>query len=182
MVNIFEGVVKKLVEYGFYDYLFPFIITSAIFFGLFRKSKILGDSVTVSAAVALSLAFFIFGVPVIIGISLAVPLSTFFVQGTVWILIFVFAFLLASFFYPNMFEFLSKIFVRRTMLWAAIAIGVMLFITSNLLSVFTQPAMTPVEPGAPPKPPMDLIIMAAGLIIFIVLILIGASVMKTGES
>jgi hypothetical protein len=54
MVSPFEAVAKKMVDLGFYSYIFPFIITSAIFYALIKRSKLFGESVTASAAVALS--------------------------------------------------------------------------------------------------------------------------------
>jgi hypothetical protein len=175
-MNPFEMIVNKLIALGFYDFLFPFIITSAIFYALLRKSKVFGESAFINAAISLSIALLIFGFPVIAGISLATPLSTFFTQATVWILIIAIGFLLASFFYPDLTKVLLETFKRRTTLMMMLAIGITLFITSGLLSVFTSGLFAP-RAGAP-SPPLDIILIAAGLIIFVVLIIIATAITR----
>jgi hypothetical protein len=175
-MNPFEMIVNKLIALGFYDFLFPFIITSAIFYALLRKSKVFGESAFINAAISLSIALLIFGFPVIAGISLATPLSTFFTQATVWILIIAIGFLLASFFYPDLTKVLLETFKRRTTLMMMLAIGITLFITSGLLSVFTSGLYAP-RAGAP-APPLDIILIAAGLIIFVVLIIIATAITR----
>lgn len=176
MASIFQPVVEKLIELGFYEFFFPWLITAAIFFGLFRKSKILGESPVLNGVVALSIAFLVFGFPVIAGFSLALPISSFFTQATAIILFIVMGLLLASAFVPDLRDFLGKAFTRRTILWEMLAIGLTLFITSTLVSIFWTQAGKPVAPGAPPAPSTDIITIAAGIIIFVVLLIIASSV------
>lgn len=182
MANAFEIVVQKMVELGFYDFLFPFIISSAIFYALLRRSKILGESVATNALVSLSLAFMILGFPILVGFSFATPLSTFFTQATVWILIFFVGMVLASVFYPDLAKVLGEQFTKRTTIYEMLAIAVALFVTSGLVQVFTSgnnPAVTGRQPTTP-QAPSDIILIVSALIIFTVLILIAASIFRSG--
>jgi len=176
MTNIFQPVVQKLIDLGFYEFFFPWLITAAIFYGLFRKSKILGESPVLNGVVALSIAFLIFGFPVIAGFSLALPISSFFTQTTAIILFIMMGLLMASMFVPDLRDFLGKAFTRRTILWEMLAIGLAIFITSTLVTVFWSQAGKPVAAGAPPAPSTDIITLTAGVIIFIVLLIIASSV------
>jgi cytochrome b subunit of formate dehydrogenase len=177
-MNPFELIIKKMIDLGFYDFLFPFIIASAIFYALLKKSKVMGESVVINATLALSIALLIFGFPILAGLSLATPLSSFFTQATTWILIFFIAVLMASFFYPDITKVLLEQFTRRTALFVMIAIGIALFITSGLVTTFTFGLAGPPKPGAPPTPPLDVILIASSLIIFIVVILVAAALLR----
>jgi hypothetical protein len=179
MVNIFQTVAEKLIQTGFLDALI-FMITAAIFYGLFRKTKILGESVVINGVLALAIAFFIFVFPAMFGVSLILPVTRFFGGALVWILIFLIGFLLAGFFYPDLGKMLAETFTRRTALTIMIIIGITLFITSGLITVFTG-GWAPSPPGegaAGPGIPTDIIILAAGLIIFIVLIIIASAILR----
>ncbi len=176
MANPFEIVVQQLIDLGFYNFLFPFIITAALFFALLKKSKILGESVSINAAVSLSVAFLVFGFPVLAGISLATPLATFFTQVTVWILIIVVGLVFASFFYPDLTGFLSKMITSRTMLFEMITLGVALMIISGLVITFSGQLSDTPRPGQPPGPPLDVALISAAVIIFVVIILIASSI------
>lgn len=181
MTNIFQPVVEKLIDLGFYEFFFPWLITAAIFFGLLKKSKVLGEGVVLNGVVALSIAFLIFGFPVISGFSLALPISSFFTQATAIILFIFMGLLLASMFVPDLRDFLGKAFTRRTILWEMLALGLTLFITSTLISVFWFQAGKPTQPGAPPAPPTDIITIATGVIIFVVLLIIASAVVMGGR-
>lgn len=163
-----------MIELGFYDFLFPFIITAALLFALLRKSKVLGESVQLNGVVALSIAFLVFGFPVLAGISLATPLATFFTQATVWVLIGVVGLLLASFFYPDLMGFLSKMMTSRSLLSAMLALAIALMVTSGLVTVFTGGLQE--KPGGPPSPPVDVLIVSSAVIIFVVIILVASTV------
>lgn len=174
MVSPFEIAIKKLVEVGFYDILL-FVLSLAIFYAILRKSKILGESPLINAVISFVAAFLVFGYPVLIGFSLTMPLTMFFTQSFVWILIFVIGFVLASMFYPDMPKMLAEQFTKRTTLYVMLALGITIILMSTLISVFwTYP---PAAPGAP-TPSTDVIILAAGVIIFIVLIIIAAATVR----
>lgn len=172
MANILEPVITKLLDLGFYDILL-FVVVAAIFYGFLRKSKLLGESPVVNGVLALSVAFLVLGFKWITGMALTTPLSMFFTQATVVLLLFIFGFLAASMFYPDLMKWLPNVFKRRGMLTIMITLGFALLITSGLIAVlWTVP---PAEPGAI-GPPMDIVIVAAGLIIFVVVLIIAASV------
>jgi hypothetical protein len=177
MATLFELVVRKMIEWGFYGYLFPFLLTLALFYGLLSKSKLLGGSPLVNGVIALCAAFLIFGFPILAGISLALPLSMFFAHTTVFLLVFVMAFLLASLFYPDMMDWLASVFTRRTTLWAMLGLGMVLFISSGLMSVLTQQIYAPPTPGVPALP-TDIIILIVGVVLFVVFLMIAVSVTK----
>ena len=173
MANVFETVIQKLIDVGFYDLLI-FVISLTIFYAVLRKVKILGESPVVNAALAFSIAFLIFGYPVIVGFSLTLPLVTFFTQSFVWILIFFIGFLIASFFYPDLPKFLAEKFTSRSMISIAITIGLASVIISGLIAVLW--ATPPAEGGI--GIPFDTVITAAGVIIFVILLIVAASVAR----
>ena len=180
MVSPFEIIVKKMIELGFYDFLFPFLITSAIFYGLLKKSKIVSESQIVNATLALSVSFLIFGFPILANISLATPFSAFFIQTTVFVLIFVIGLLIASMFYPDLGRFLTEYFVERRSrtIWVLIALGIAIFVMSGMVGVITAPLAAPPKPGMPPGPPTDVVVVAAAIVIFTIVLLIAASVLR----
>lgn len=110
MVNIFETAIQRLIELGFYNFLLPFILFVTLFYALLRKTQILGDSAVIHGVMSVTLGLFIFGMPVVLGVSLVEPLTAFLTQSAVVILVFVIGFLMASFFYPNLMESLPNIF------------------------------------------------------------------------
>ena len=175
-----EEAIKKMVEIGFFDIL-GFALFSAIFYAILRKMKVLGDSALIHGIIALSIGFFIFGYPVLVGArSLTRYLSLFFVQASSILLVFLLAFLLASFFYPNLISWLPTVFQRRTTLWALIGLAFALFITSGLISVLWNALTTTSSTGTEKTPPRDILIFIAGIVIFVVMLMIAASVVKGG--
>jgi len=175
MANIFEPVATKLLELGVLD-IFIFIIVAAVFYALLKKSKILGGTPAVDGVVAISIAFFVFLFRWITGFSLTEPFSMLFTQATAVLLLFVFGLMAASMFYPDMMKWLPQVFGgSRSMLTIMIVLGLALVISSGLITVFWASSTAPAAPGEV-GPPMDLILIAVGLIIFIVVIIIAASV------
>jgi hypothetical protein len=178
----FEIVASKLVELGFYNFFFPFLIVSVIMFALLRKSKVLGDSSVINGLVALSIGLLVMGFPVLTGLTFATELSTFFTQVSVWILILVLGAVIASVFYPDLTKVLSEQFKHRSFLFIMLAVAIAIFVTSGMVSVFTNlanPAITGEEPELP-GPPADIVIVVAALIIFMILIIIAAVIMRRG--
>lgn len=178
--TIFQTVIEKLVDLGFYDFFFPFIITSVIVYALLRKSKVLGESNAINGVVALSIGFLIFGFPVLTGLTFGTQLSTFFVQATAWILVLVIAAVIAAVFYPNFGRMLTDQFKNRNFLYIMLAMAISIFVLSGLITVFIDignPALTGQEPETP-TPPADIVIIIAALIIFMVLIIIAAAIFR----
>lgn len=180
----FELVAQKLVELGFYNFFFPFLITSVIMFALLRKSSVLGTSNIINGIVALSIGLLVFGFPLLTGLTFATQLSTFFVQISVWILLLVVASVIAAVFYPDLGKFLGEHFKSRSFLFIMLAVAIAIFVTSGLVGIFTSvgnPAQTGKEPEVP-GPPSDIIIVVAALIIFMIMIVIAAVIMRRGGS
>lgn len=164
----FADVIARLINLGFYDIL-TFVFVLAIFYALLRKTKILGESPAIAGIISFAIAFFVIAYPILSGFSLTLPLSAFFSQSLTFLLIFFIGFIIASLFYPEMLEWLPKVFTRRTTLLVMIALGLTLFVTSGVVSIFWQ-ALT--KPTGISK---DVLVISAGLIIFVVVLLIASS-------
>lgn len=180
MADLFEPAANYLVSSGFMN-LMLFIFFSAIIYALLRRSKLFGESALINGIVSLVPSFFIFIFPYISGISLIPNFTIFFTQLMVFSLIFIFGLIIASLFYPNLLEFISKTFKHRTQIWIGIAIVVVLLITSGLINVITlslsNPSKTASGQTSSPIPPNVSVFLAA-IFIFLIFILIGAAVVR----
>lgn len=172
MENVFQALVERLLEVGFYDLLI-FVIALSMFYALLKKSKVF-DSEVVNAALASSIAFLIFGFPVIMNYSITLPLVKFFTQSFVWLLMFFFGFLMASYFYPDLPKFLGEAFKSRSMLTVGIVGGLMIAITSGTISIMW--AANPLEESIEPGMPWETSSMSAAIIIFVVFIIAAGSI------
>ncbi|MCS7134922.1 MAG: hypothetical protein NZ893_00580 [Candidatus Aenigmarchaeota archaeon] len=148
MADIFKNVILKLADIGAFNFLFPFILTSAIFYGLLRKSKIFGESeknVAVHAVIALSAAFMVWAFPILRGIDVQTQLSTFFMQGMVVMLVLMIGLMTIGMVAPeDLPKFLWEKIQNRpttTLIFIAIGVGVIVFLTSGLISIFITPDM-----------------------------------------
>jgi hypothetical protein len=85
-----ETVILRLRDLGFFEFLLPFMLSSAVFYGLLRRSQLFGTperNVAVNAVVSLMVAFMVWAYPIIAGVSLEQGLSKFFVQGFIAMLV-----------------------------------------------------------------------------------------------
>jgi len=171
MQNVFEIVIKKALEVGFYDLLI-FVFALTLFYAMLKKFKILGESPTINAIIAFTMAFFIFGYPVLVGYSLTMPLTKFFASSMIYILLFFMGVLISSFFYPDLPKFLSKTFTSRTFIWVAGFLVLLSIVTSGMLNVLWESAT--IEGNI--QAPADVSFIAAGIIVFLLVVLIAASV------
>jgi len=178
MADIFIPVIKNMLSLGFGN-LFIFMLALAIFFALIKKSHIFGESDLINGVIALVAAFLVFWFPAIFGVNLVTPMSTFFTQATTIILFLVIGVVMASLFYPDLPKMLAQQFTHRTTLYEMLALGIVLFLTSGLISAFTTPSSTPQKPGET-RPPSDIIIITVGLILFVVILIIGSAVGRGG--
>lgn len=99
MASPFEIVIGRLKDLGFFEFLLPFLLSSAIFYGLLRRSQIFGPpekNVAVNAVVALVAAFMVWAYPVLIGVSIETQLSQFFFSGVTILLTVMFFLLIVS--------------------------------------------------------------------------------------
>ncbi|MFH1623252.1 MAG: hypothetical protein ABIA12_01915 [Candidatus Aenigmatarchaeota archaeon] len=175
MENLFTTVISKMVDVGMYDLLI-FVFALALFYAVLKRAKILGESTVINGTIAFVISFFIFGYPVIVGYSLVTPFASFFTQTTVFIMVFLVAFLMASFFYPDLPEFLTKSFSSRGMLMNTIAIGIAIAVISGAVSVLWN---FPKGSEGMPSVPAEVPIMTAGVVVAILLLIVASSVVVT---
>jgi hypothetical protein len=172
--DIIQPALKWFFELGFGNVL-VFVLTTAIFYAILRKAKILGESELINAAIAIIAAFFVgFWIPIYTGYSFAASMSAFFAQSTAIFLFLIISFLVAGFFYPNLTEMLTEQFKYRHTLYVMIGLGIALLVMSTLVSSFWS-VFPPTQPGAV-TPSRDILLVTAAVIIFIVILLIAASV------
>jgi len=185
MQTLFSTLLMKLIRWGFLD-LIVFIISLGILYAIFRRSKILGTSPIINGIVSFGIAFMVIVFPLLTGVGVVIPLSKFFTQALIFILVFLFAFVISSLFYPNLLEWLPKVFTSRNTLWSMVGLAITLFITSGLVSIMYKSVsagnvqtggITPqVSEGTKShSTSSDVYIIVTGLIIFIVLMLIASS-------
>lgn len=181
MANYFQLIAEMMSKLGLFQYLFPFILITALVYAVLKKSKILSDSAVLNGLISLAVGFMVvFGIPVAVGRVFQTALPMFFMQVSVFLLVFVIGFLIASLFYPNMMDWLPKVFTSRSMLMVAITLAIVFFITSGLLGVFTSGLYGPPTPGTPSLP-RDLTIFIVGIFLFVTFILIAGAVAREAK-
>jgi len=149
MADIFTPVIQRLTELGFFKFMLPYILTSAVFYGLLRKSQVFGkpdENVAVNAVVALIASFMVWASPVILGIDIQTQLAAFFTQGIVVTLVFMIALLITGMFLPpDLTGYLSKNLFQGNKAGAALVIGIVfafiIFATSGLWKVMLGPEL-----------------------------------------
>lgn len=149
MSDIFTPVIQKLWDIGAIQFLFPYILTSAIFYGLLRKSQVFGEpekNVAVNAVVALVASFMVWASPAILGIDVGTHLIAFFTQGLVVTLVFMIALLVAGMFLPpdlpkHLAEGLFAGSKAAGILVVGVVMGLVIFATSGLWTVILGPEL-----------------------------------------
>lgn len=177
MENIFEMLITKLLEVGFYDFLI-FVMALGMFYGILRKIKFF-ESQLVTAVLAFSIAFLIFGYPVLMNYSLVLPFTAFFTQSFLFILVFFIGMLIASFFYPDLPKFLGEQFTSRTMIFVGVTIGVAVALISGSTTLIW---LTPAQESPRASAPSEVTTIASGVIIFMILLIIAGSIALRGGS
>ena len=172
MENFFIMIVKKMMEVGIYDFLI-FAIGLAIFYGILKRIKFF-DSIVINSVLAFAIAFLLFGFPVILNYSLVMPMAKFFMQTFVWILVFFVGMLISSFFYPDLPKFLVEHFSSRSMLSVGIAAGIFIAILSGMTSFLWMEPSVELFPRS--LIPGENMVIAGGVIIFVVMLIIAGSV------
>lgn len=178
MTDIFTTAITTLQEWGFFNFFFPFILLTALFYALFRKSKAIGESPLINGVVSIVISFMVLDFQVITGFNLQTPFATFFTGATVFILVFLVGFLLASFFYPDLNEFLQSVFVRRGTLFGMIIIGLTIMLVSGFIVFLTT------RPPAQPTQSVissDVANLLAGIILFVVVLVLAISISTVRE-
>ena len=157
---IFEDLVQRLIDLGFYKFVLPFIIISAIIYALLRKNQVLGDSPVVNGIVAISFSFFVFALPILAGMSLEKPLSSFFGQVAIVIMIIAFTMIITGMFVPNLTGVLTG---GSGMIWWMLIIVLVLALGSGLFFVVINPIAQSAGGGG------SLVLIVFLLILFMIL-------------
>ncbi len=172
MVDVFTIVIKKLQEMGAFNFLFPFMLTTAIFYGLLRKSKLFsvtkkeyrrdkgGKQMTeevevgssVNAIIALVAGFMVWAYPILAGINIEQQLSMFFMQGTIVTLVLIVVLMFTSMFLPsNLPKQLQEQFLKGNkvgiILIGSVIVGVIILVTSGLMNLIVGPIFTKIDLG-----------------------------------
>lgn len=146
--NIFSNVIFKLQEIGAFNFLFPYLLTTSIFYGLLRKTRIFGDpdrNVSVNGIIALVSGFMVWAFPILRGIDVETQLSTFFMQGMIVILVLMVGLMLVGMILPEDLpiklweKWKDQYNIPTIILILSIVIGVVIFVTSGLVSIFLTP-------------------------------------------
>lgn len=176
---VFKEFVEYLYSIGFYTYLLPALLFTVFSYGLLKKSKILGESAALNGFISILLGLMVFGSPFFLSIDFSRTLSLFFVQMFSFLLVFFIGILISAFFYPDLLKILEETMKRRTTLWAMIALGIIMFLTSGLFTIFTLPSQT-VALKPPPFPKTEeertmystlILLVLLGVIVFMLLVI-----------
>jgi len=167
MVNPFQLITERLADLGIFSFFLPWVITTAVMWGLLKRSKMFDPSI--NAILSIVVSFFIWGYLAQAAFEIGTHLAAFITQGFVLMLVFVFGLVGASMFYPKFSETLTEVFKSSMMIWVFLGLFVgVLFFTSGLHEVlFYGSADTGIQSDV-----QNMIIMLVALIIGI-LILVG---------
>lgn len=174
MADIFAPVINQFVSLGLLNALMLFFF-SAILYAILQKSKILGESAFLNMFISFIAAFFVFVFPFVTGVNLIPNFSIFFTQSVVVLLFLIMSFIFAALFYPDLPKFLAEHITHRSILSTMIAMGIALFILSGLITSFFASFSAPKLQTGAPGPSPDILIMAAGLIVFVVILIVAAT-------
>lgn len=103
MTTPFETVITKMWDLGVFHFLL-YMLTSAVFYGLLRKSKLFGPpekNVVINGVVALVAALMVWAYPVIVGVDIVEDFVVFFTQGLIAMMVIVIGLLTTSMFLPE---------------------------------------------------------------------------------
>jgi len=101
MASPFEVAITRLQELGFFQFLLPFMLTAAIFYGLLRRSQIFGKpeaNVAVNGIVALVAGFMVWAYPILAGVNVELQFATFMFQAVAALLVFIIGLMITSMF------------------------------------------------------------------------------------
>lgn len=148
MANPFEVAILRLSELGFFTFVLPFMLMSAIFYGALRKSRVFGESdknVVVNGVISLVASFMVLASPIVLGINYERQLSAFFAQTLLAFITFLVALALAGIFLPedlpkHLSEKIKGPSAVSALIVFALLIGFAILSSSGLLGVFLPEA------------------------------------------
>jgi len=179
MASPFETVIGRLSELGGLEFLI-FMLTTAIFYGLLRRSQIFGapeKNVAVNAVVALVAAFLVLAYSILSGVQVTKLFQTFFFNSVVVLLTVVIGIVITgAFFKKSLGEVLEEkfkggMFVAFVVFGFLLALGVVL--SSGLLNVFLPQTTVGI--------PQDVILTIVVVILLIVTVIGIAALGMGGE-
>ncbi|MEM5801786.1 MAG: hypothetical protein QXQ18_00115 [Candidatus Aenigmatarchaeota archaeon] len=177
-VSPLETVILRLRDLGAFQFLLPFMLTSAVFYGLLRKSQIFGppeQNVAVNAIVALIAAFMVFSYPILAGVSIEKQLAAFMFQSLVAVLTVAVSIIIAGAFLPeNVGKFFSEKLGGKLFGVVIVAVvfgGIGILFSSGLSSAFFPQ-------GISLELPQDVII---GIISIALLVVLVAAIVIPGK-
>ena len=59
VMNFFQMIFEMLKQYGFIDFLFPWLLFSALIYGILQSKKYISEEVSVNGTISIALAFLI---------------------------------------------------------------------------------------------------------------------------
>jgi len=136
MTNPFQIIAEKLGELGAYDFLLPWLITSAIIWALLKKSNLFGENaIVINSVLSISISFFIWGFIIFTGnTDVGSSLSKFFTQMIFVAIGFVVILVIGSMFFPDFTEAL-KDKIPPTLFWIVVVLGIVLLIGTGLFKL-----------------------------------------------
>ena len=84
MTDKFAQMIFSLRDLGFFNFFLPFLLTSAIFYGLLRKSAVFGpreENLAVNGVVSIVAAMMVWGYPLIAGFDIETEMTKFFTHA-----------------------------------------------------------------------------------------------------
>jgi len=170
MANPFMTISERLLDLGFFNFFLPWLITTAMFYGMLKKSGMF-KSEGITAILSLSIGFFVWSYLSLGGMDLSKPLSTFFMQGSAIMLVVIIGVVASSVFYPDFTGVLKEHFSSRNMVWVIIALFFGLFFTSGLSGILAgQPT-----PSGTAKHDVALLVNIIVILLILTLILVGST-------
>jgi uncharacterized membrane protein YjfL (UPF0719 family) len=189
MANPFEAVIIRLNDLGFFQFLLPFTLTSAIFYGALRKSQLFGEpekNVAINAVISLVASLLVWSAPVILGIDLQTSLATFFVQGVAATIVIMVGLMIVGMFAP---QDLSKTLAEKlgnkylgVALLIGLLIGLGLFISSGLINLIIPGGISGGAGIGLDQDTLILVAFAMLMVITIIVIVGGSSILPGGKS
>lgn len=167
MVNPFQLIAERMAEIGFYDFLLPWMITAAVFWGLLKRSNLF-ESPGVNAIVALAASFFLWGYVIgVASINVGGVMSTFMTQLSLILVAFLFVVVGATMFYPSIGDLYESVKGSQWIIMSLV-IGILLVVLSGMLGpVFSRLQFTG-RSG-------DVMVIVLGISLFVMLIIVAAA-------
>jgi hypothetical protein len=177
----FATTIIKLKEIGFF-HLLLYILSSAVFYGLLRKTQIFGPpdrNVVVNATVAFVASFMVLAVPIIRGIDIVGQFEMFFVQSVSALLVMMVGVMFVGMISPpDLSGHLAKVLGKggywAMFLVAGIIVGVIILITSGMTNIFFPE-------GGTLSIPQDLLITIGTIIVLAVTLILITFFVSKGE-